>query len=425
MNVAAPSGLAPDPVLPQRDLLLDSDFVAGRLAECLARQIQRCTGVKVKYRVGESLRVLHRITVAGQDHLVAARTFPLADASAARVRLARFSPTTDPEDAFLDASINTIFWKFPSDPKMGDLKNVVKQPETVPSVFGSRWKKSEVVAYAPEKCATLRCMDGTGTVLAYAKVYAGDQGKQCARLYGTLAAGIRGSGSPLEIPRIFEYIENCGALLLESIPGMRLDQAGAAGLPNSFSELGSALAWLHNLPPRRDFPRFHRLDPERLQNAAFVIGLARPDVAGIAARIADELCASYGRWQEPLVYLHGDVHPKNGVLRGGRLVLIDLDQAGLGPAAADLGSMCAALRYNRCTGQLSDSSERELKTRCLEGYSRIRELPHPHSLDWHTAAALLAERALRAVNRVRPEGLSQLCSVLNHALQIVRGKDTL
>jgi len=40
-------------------------------------------------------------------------------------------------------------------------------------------------------------------------------------------------------------------------------------------------------------------------------------------------------------------------------------------------------------------------------------------LSWHTAAALLAERALRAVNRIRPEGLCCLCELLSEARVIL------
>ena len=423
MRVATQTWLAPDPVLPQRDLLLDSDFVAGRLTGHFHRPIERCSEVKVKYRVGESLRVLHRVTVGGQDLLVGARTFPLSDRSAARDRLAKLSRTEHNQDAFLDAPSNTIFWKFPNDPKIRNLKVIAEVPETLSSIFGSSWKASQVVAYAPEKCATLRCLNEEGETLAYAKVYTENEGERCAEVYAQLRASIHAAGSPLQVPQAIEYIGTCGTLLIESISGTRLDQTAAAESFHNACALGSTLAWLHNLPPRGGFPRFNRLAPERLQNAAFVIGLARPDVARIAAETADELSASYLLRQEPLVCLHGDIHPKNAVLREGRLVLIDLDQASLGPAAADLGSFCAALRYHCCTGQLPTSAERELRKACLEGYGRIRELPHPDSLDWHTAAALLAERALRSVSRVRREGLSQLPAILTQALKIARGKD--
>src|SRR5207244_1686859 len=48
-------------------------------------------------------------------------------------------------------------------------------------------------------------------------------------------------------------------------------------------------------------------------------------------------------------------------------------------------------------------------------YRSVRALPPAHSLAWYTAAALLGERALRAVTRVRPRGLARLSTVLDMA----------
>jgi Ser/Thr protein kinase RdoA (MazF antagonist) len=121
------------------------------------------------------------------------------------------------------------------------------------------------------------------------------------------------------------------------------------------------------------------------------------------------------------VCLHGDVHPKNAVLSGDSLTLIDLDQCGAGPAAADLGSLLAALSYKRLTGLLSPARERELAESFLAGYADARALPSVASLRWHTAAALLAERALRAVNLIRTEGLRHLPEILAEAEKLMRG----
>jgi Ser/Thr protein kinase RdoA (MazF antagonist) len=121
----------------------------------------------------------------------------------------------------------------------------------------------------------------------------------------------------------------------------------------------------------------------------------------------------------PRVCLHGDVHPKNGILRGERLTLIDLDQCGTGDAAADLGSLLASLTYGRITSGASRTSTKSLGEAFLSGYESARALPARASLRWHTAAALLAERALRAVNRVRPEGLARLRELLAAAFDVL------
>ena len=58
----------------------------------------------------------------------------------------------------------------------------------------------------------------------------------------------------------------------------------------------------------------------------------------------------------------------------------------------------------------------------LDGYASARELPDRADLDWHVAAALLSERALRAVNRVREDGLAHLGPVLADARAVLRGE---
>ena len=58
----------------------------------------------------------------------------------------------------------------------------------------------------------------------------------------------------------------------------------------------------------------------------------------------------------------------------------------------------------------------------LVSYATTRRLPTGNSLRWHAAAALLAERALRAVNRVRPEGLRRLREILIEAEGLLEGK---
>jgi Ser/Thr protein kinase RdoA (MazF antagonist) len=115
------------------------------------------------------------------------------------------------------------------------------------------------------------------------------------------------------------------------------------------------------------------------------------------------------------------VHLKNGLLQGRRVALIDLDQVGLGPAAADLGSALAGLRYHAIVTDEAARGQRSQRA-LLDGYAALRELPDPAALCWHVAAALLSERALRAVNRIRPGGLAALGAVLADGRAALRGE---
>jgi Ser/Thr protein kinase RdoA (MazF antagonist) len=153
--------------------------------------------------------------------------------------------------------------------------------------------------------------------------------------------------------------------------------------------------------------------------AASSIGLVRPELAQLALELCDQLCSKKKKQSEPNVCLHGDVHPKNGILLEKGTALIDLDQASVGPAAADLGSLLAALRYERHIGLLTESAERTLADVFLTGYQQSGTLPESESLRWHMAAALFAERAFRAVSRIRLLGLQCLPELLMDAKQLL------
>jgi aminoglycoside phosphotransferase (APT) family kinase protein len=119
----------------------------------------------------------------------------------------------------------------------------------------------------------------------------------------------------------------------------------------------------------------------------------------------------------PGVLLHGDLHPKNVLVHDDGVSLVDLDQAGAGPAAAELGSTLARLWAPR-PGEPADPTTAALAADALlDAYGRP---PARRALVWHAAAALLVERAARAVSRVDAATLAELDRVLATALEWVR-----
>jgi aminoglycoside phosphotransferase len=411
---SAPFGLAPDPALPQRDLLLDDQQMAARLSLLISRRgpavIDSCEKQRIKYRIGESLRVLYRLSVNGRAHLVAAKAFA-GPYSETAVAISEISIRKSAQ--FVDSDIGAAFWMFPNDHKIRHLFLLRNKPETLSLVPAGKWRRSEGVAYVPEKCATVRCLDRDGQTIAYAKMYATAEARSVYRTYFQLASACTRVVKPLA------YSEPYRLLLLDVVPGTRIADLKRQKLMAGFGGLAQALASLHSVPIPGQLPRFQRHDPDRLRKCARIVGMARPDVARIANRLEDDLCTTVPP-AEPLVCLHGDVHPKNGIAANGLVTLIDLDQSAVGPAASDLGSMLALLHYNWRIGLLTRSRKRELASGFLDAYAGSRQLPSQRSLSWHTAVALLSERALRSVNRIRPEGLQHLSQLLDDARDILR-----
>jgi Ser/Thr protein kinase RdoA (MazF antagonist) len=396
------SRLAPDPALPQRDLLLDDRQAAARLSLLISRNgpavIDSCEKQRIKYRIGESLRVLYRVSLNGRPQLIAVKAFAESHA---------------PVGQLFDANIRAAFWMFPNDRKIKHLSLLRDKPQALSSMMGGKWRHSEGVAYVPEKCATIRCQDRDGRTIAYAKMYAAAEGQDVAETYLQLASACTHVVKPLEFSQPHHL------LLLKAVPGSRIADLKNKDLVDGFAGLAQALAALHSAPIPGHLPRFKRHDLDRLRNCARIIGLARPDIASVANDLYRELRSTIPS-AEPLVCLHGDVHPKNGIALSGFVTLIDLDQSAAGPAAADLGSMLALLHYNWRIGLITRRRERELASAFLNAYAGARQLPTQKSLSWHTAAALLSERALRSVNRIRPEGLHHLPQLLNDARELLR-----
>jgi len=279
--------------------------------------------------------------------------------------------------------------------------------------------RRRVVAYVPEKAATAQCLDTHGDVLAYAKLYAEDNQARSVRNHCALYHRLSTDDPYLRLPRVLGYAAPQRLLFLEPQMGQRVTDLRGVALRTGLRQFGAAVARFHQLPAPPVVSRFTRLDLDHLVQAAGLIGQARPDVAEHAANLVKLLAEHRHSPTAAPVCLHGDVHAKNGIAQHGRVALIDLDQVALGPAAAELGSFLASLHYWRCVGLLTSIEEREHEAAFLEGYATVGSLPDTDAVRWYTAAALLSERALRAVNRIREQGLLHLPKILTTARELL------
>lgn len=376
--------LAVDPALPQRDLLLDETVMTEYLSRMVEHRIEDCERLRTKYRVGTSLRVLYELRSSGRSYRIAARAFPRTH--------------------------QVSFWIFPHDRKIKNLAVLGNIPDELRNIEGRTWTGSRIVAHAPEKSVTAQCLDENEQVIAYAKIYAGDEGRQ---IFETYKAAIR----DVQVPRAIAYSGRHQLLLLESVAGVPLSTVAES--EDAFFRLGSALRSLHRINPPSSLPRATRLTPETLALASASLIQARPDVADLVQQLSAKLNAQYTHGKP--VFLHGDVHPKNIFLNEENLFLLDLDQVAIGTAAADLGSVIAGLYCDACTGSRTWSEARSSKHALLTGYGA----PHDsHELRWHIAAALLQERALRSVTRIRTVTLQKLPEILHTAQAVLNGGDS-
>src|SRR5690349_13889809 len=155
--------LIADHALPQRDLLLDPDFMASFFSQKLGVSgpivVEGCEHLRTTYRAGESLRVAYRVSAGGRSCVVAGRAFPQGGSrklfEQGRPRVADCGPF---RPMFHHKKTESIFWTFPNDRKIANLHLLIDIPEELAELFPARWTRSSVVAYAPENCATAQCL---------------------------------------------------------------------------------------------------------------------------------------------------------------------------------------------------------------------------------------------------------------------------
>src|SRR5262249_28748739 len=243
-------------------------------------------------------------------------------------------------------------------------------------------------------------------------------GQSAERLHAALACQVLPEDTALALPAPLASRAGGRLLAFAAMEGPRIADLTDEAVRPAMDRLGTALAAFHSLLPPPAAPRFTRHDPDRLAQTAGLLGRACPVLAEQSAALAAELARHHEPSSEA-VCLHGDVHPKNAVLRGERIALIDLDKACLGEPAVDLGSFLSLLRYQRVIGDLSEDEERARAEAVLGAYARRRTRPAARVLAWHTAAALLAEQAFRAVRQLRPAALRALDRLLLEARRVL------
>ena len=416
--------LAPDSAVPQRDRLLDPHEMQHQLGALYnGRRIERPSAIRVKYRVGDSLRVLYRIPMPGSaDVLLSARTFP-AGSSALEMPRAKNVAHGAAAGPLVSAipELATAFWTFPRDHRLCQIAALLRPSRDLSGELGGAWIRSQLVGYAPGKSAVVACMGAGGSQVGYAKLYATPH--EAGRAFD-LHADIWKTASArtgVRLPRPLALVPSRHVVISEVARGTRLTDLSPVDARRGAALLGTAIAQFHAMAVPPMAPPFRRAGTASLRRAADLIGTARPDLRASAAKLAGDLAAR-APGDTGTVLLHGDLHLKNALMDADGLWLIDLDQAASGPAAADIGSFLALLRSRAVVGLLAWNDLAELEREFVGAYGAVRRLPPQRVIDWHTSAALLGERALRAISRMRRPMLRSLEALVHEAERVFRGR---
>lgn len=417
-----PLALATDPVVPQRDELMNLDAMARRLSTILGLYgsvpIRSSRLGCISYRPGKRIRVVYRLEVDGRELHVAAGTFRSKSRGERAFNEAKENARCggDLRSVAYDAELKTVLWAFPNDRRITNLSAVVGAHDNLTRLIDRSWSSSQLVDYYPESSAVVRCLDGYGHVVAYAKTNAGDQGERTHRIQEDLAR--RAQGTWLRVARPLAYSKRYRTLVVEPIVGESIRELTGTRLLAGLRAYGAALATIHSVPVISGTGEV-RDALGRLQRRAEGVRMVRPDVEEPIAELLEDLCARWDEASAERVFVHGDTNENNAIVQGDRVALIDFDRTSVASAGADLGNFLGLLRYYRILGLITPQSEGARAAALLGGYSSVRSVPDRESLRVHESAAL-AERAFRAVTRLRARALRLVPSLLHEAQELLR-----
>lgn len=187
-------------------------------------------------------------------------------------------------------------------------------------------------------------------------------------------------------PRLLGRDRRSGVLAVEFLPGRSGQDAGAP----VFEQVGTALAQLHLAPSAQLPQRSLAAETVAARAASRYLGHLLPELAVPAALLAEQIGRRLGRLDVVSVPVHGDFSADQAVIGpDGEVALIDLDCAGLGDPAADLGCAAAALARDVVLGELSDA-DRAVRLAALHaGYRGTGGPAGAERVAVHTAAHLL------------------------------------
>ncbi|WP_168211906.1 phosphotransferase family protein [Ruania zhangjianzhongii] len=346
-----------DPDLPGLRLLLDSERLTHWLTSLLGRPVT-ARRRHLRYKPGKSC-VLH-VDASGQALLVAA-TAPSEAAKHAKT---------------LERSAGSIIGTAP------DLQILVGTPAADRDLPGvallTDADRRPLLLHRLLRTGAQVDPDAEPTLLRYKPhrrwvgllpTYSGDHivlrvQRPAASRAAAAALAALVAGEP-RTPRLIGFYERRGVLAAEYLRGNSAQSAPAEVL----EPVGRALAALH----RRSCPALLEqplsAEARKVRAAAGQLGALLPELADRAADLAGLITARLTTLPEVRVPVHGDFSADQAVIGpDGRPGLIDLDSAGLGDPAADLGCAQATMIQDVVLGRLTDTEQQHRLAMLHAGY---------------------------------------------------------
>ena len=201
------------------------------------------------------------------------------------------------------------------------------------------------------------------------------------------AQGTLRSGTTLRIAEVLGMSRSTNAVALEWLPGAPLGEAHPAAL-DVMQLVGVALAELHAQRFSEAHDRSAGVEAAEWRAAAESLCAVHPVAGARASALVENLADGLATRASSCV-VHGDFYAQQVVVDGTRIGIIDLDRAGWGEPAIDLGTFIAHLERDVLAGGLKSADLDAVSAALLAGYRSAGGLVEPRQVGLHAAAALL------------------------------------
>ena len=442
-----------DQALPQLRKLTDLPVMRQHFEQALkhsprrsiAGSIADCQIIRIRYRPGRNCTVSYRLSFAeaesdqAETMLISLLACPPGE-SRERLINAQAAATTMPDSILHLPAIEAVAWIFPQDRKLPGLAlltdRALLRQDLLPEIINSFEPgvsiadfSFELISYIAERACTQRIRvelaaphSGRTEVRSfYVKTLPPAEGSHAWSNWQKLWRSEAVQRGRLLMPQPVAYQTAACALWHSELAGHSL--IDELHQPDQFlrlmAEAGTVTSQLH----QTRLTGLSAITPDetiaQLSAAASLLSQVRPECGDDAQSLVRLLISKLPPIELQTATLHGDLHLKNLLATTDGVALLDLDNLCAGDPAREIGSLTAMLYHHFLTGRISRQMADESAEHFIAGWQQGSKCElSKAALRWHTAAALIYERALRCIVRLSDERVTLLDDLIALARQL-------
>jgi hypothetical protein len=382
-----------DSAVPGLALVLNSDAFAAALRRGAPQaDLRSAQIVYARFKPHHYCRVTYRLDVAGAALDVdvrAGRREDLATWLADDQEVILPGPLGPGRVVLEDCAV--VIHVFPNDLKLRGLRVLADQRERE-RVFRELFPDSpelwrgelRCLRYRPER-RYVSALSAAGENRAILKSYT-----RKAYLRARHNAEAFHSRGPLRVARVLGRSDSHRLLAFEWLPGRLLKEFCVAPRLNcaAISASGAALAELHGQAVDGLNPWTGATAAAEVLVLASEVGFIHPTVARRCDDLARRLAAQLNGLPAMQCPVHGDFSTNQVLVDEPEVAIIDLDWAGYGDPADDVGNCIAQAERFALRGEMTSHQVELFREALIEGYSRSADRPPPRRIGLYTALQL-------------------------------------